>query len=237
MKGCPAFVRSVCRLLQIRPPPEDTLAGLATPFVFAPRSKLTSFLPCPPLPHCPQDLEWDSYRNRLFIQVDCRGVAEVCNGRAVLHTPYLDPLFHRITNHLLTLCSGTWLPKRDIDDMVIWLPREFNTVADHLVNGSMDMDCAWEWVDEALLQHTLHERGSFKICVDGGLRGSQCVGTQRLGGIGVAIYAASSTGLDETTYSPVFLSAQPLYGIDSAFHAEATALEWALSRFQFLRRE
>ena len=36
------------------------------------------------------------------------------------------------------VCEFGWWPKRDTDNLILWAPREYNVVADHLANAAMD---------------------------------------------------------------------------------------------------
>ena len=74
------------------------------------------------------DHKWQPGGIRLWIQVDCKAVAELCAGRAVLSTPELRPLFVRVCRSLHFLSSMGCRPLNNDSDMVLWSPREFNTV-------------------------------------------------------------------------------------------------------------
>lgn len=53
--------------------------------------------------------------------------------------------------------------------MIIWSPREFNTVLNHFVNAAFDVKCAWRHWEDAELDVHIREGDLLKICVDVGL--------------------------------------------------------------------
>ena len=95
-----------------------------------------------PAPH-PFDSVWQT-GSRLWIQVDCKAVADLCSGRAVLSKPELRPLFVRICRSLHSLYSNGLSPLHDNLDLVLWSPREYNAVADHCCNVAMDTQTSFQ---------------------------------------------------------------------------------------------
>ena len=157
-------------------------------------------------------------------------MADIVNGLAVLHAPQLDAIFRRIARRLFELGEKGWSPRRDIDPIVIWSPREYNTVADHMVNAAMDNNCAWQKWDRQLLEDHIKRGGSLRICVDGGLRR----GTDSLdkpSALGCAIYLVRKV---QPQYTLAGLQAAPVKSVGSAFQAEAMALEWAINLINVL---
>ena len=181
-----------------------------------------SYSNCPHLPAHPADPEWDGLSRRLWIQVDCKGVADVCNGAAILKAPHLEAIFRRIVQKLFDVSMSGWRPKRDIDPILIWSPREYNTPADHLVNAAMDTGTDWSWINQGVLRAA--KVGTVRLCVDGGLR-KRHHGEHR-GGLGCAAFLRFPNG----SYEPFFLAGTVMHGATSAFHTEASALEWALTQ-------
>ena len=229
MAGCTDFVISACEHFGIwiatQPGSLNQLQ-----FTLSSPKQFSHFAEAPVLPRHPEDHFWDSFQKRLWIQVDCKGIAEVSNGEAALTAHRLEPIFRRLVNKCYCFYSNGWLPRRNIDNFIIWARREYNTVADHYANAAMDNNCGWEWRDCSRVSET----ASFKICVDGGLRGSS-LDTIRPASMGCAIYvAAQSEQSTDAQYYPVCFAAQPLHDTRSAFQAEAMAIEWCLSVFESL---
>ena len=115
-----------------------------------------------------------------------------------------------------------WLPLQNCLDMVMWAPREFNTVADHCCNASMDLQTSWtaslneELADALLSDHCL------RLCVDGGRR------CRTEGAMGLALFSATAMEAGPAKNTLLTRKGQLLCDIDSAFLAEAAALEWSL---------
>ena len=86
--------------------------------------------------------------------------------------PSLRPIFVRISWSILKLHHLGWRPMQDALDCVLWSPREFNTVADHAVNVTLDSHQSWACSDNARLQVAFGSDCFLRLCVDGGLRGN-----------------------------------------------------------------
>ena len=155
----------------------------------------------------------------------------MAQGQSVLAAEALESIFRRICDKLLLLSKLGWRPKRDIDNLLIWARREFNTPPDHLANAAMDNDSAYEWRENSKLQQAKRDGESFRICIDGGRRERE-----RKAAIAFAVYSVSLGSDGEQMQRLVWMSAQPVQNMISAFQTEATALEWTLSAFiSFLR--
>ena len=228
MQYCDQFLDVACSELGVEPPPQ--------PHLPAPPGALSGFrLPVcfekvPDLPAHVDDTCWDGFNKRVWIQVDCLGVANVSQGDAVLSTPRLEPIFRRITEYLPKLGDLQWEPRRDIDPYIIWAKREYNTPPDHLANAAMDADMQWEWRDEAELEQIKRSTCGMKICIDGGLRAE-------IGAIAFACYSFTVDASHGPISKPAWMNAQPVRGMHSAFETEATALEWSLTCLTFFLGE
>ena len=168
------------------------------------------------------DNMWQSDRKRLLLQVDCRSVAELCAGRAVLSSPELRPVFVRICRHIHEIHRMRWRPMQDCFDLVMWAPREYNTVADHCCNVSMDLKKSWTVSDNAELADALLNDQCLRLCVDGGRRSSS------EGALGLALFSVTGMEVAPVTHTLLARKGQLLSSVASAFEAEAIALEWAL---------
>ena len=168
------------------------------------------------------DCQWQSNLHRLWIQVDCKSLAELCAGRSFLSAPEYRPLFIRICRSLRTLYNFGLRPVHDSTDLIIWSPREFNTVADHAVNAALDSKSTWTRCDEDLLADALLDGKSLRLCLDGGRR------CETRAAIGLALYSVECSGSGIATYTLLARRGRLLQSVLSAFLAEAVALEWGL---------
>ena len=107
-------------------------------------------------------------------------------------------------------------------DLVLWSPREYNTVADHAANAAMDEHRDWEIFDEGHIASALQSNCNLRLCVDGGRR------NEAEGALGFALYSAVLGECGTYTYTLLARRGQRLNKISSAFLAEALALDWAL---------
>jgi hypothetical protein len=174
------------------------------------------------LPSHPLDQKWQSTSQRIWIQVDCRSVAELVAGRAVLEPQEHAAVFRRIVRNIVRLHTMQVCSLTDLTDFVVWSPREFNTVADHSANAAMDQHQDFVVEHTCQIQAALKNKSNLRLCVDGGRR------SEFEGALGFALYSAS---IDESgTYSYTVLARQEkqLHRISSAFVAEAMALDWSL---------
>ena len=80
--------------------------------------------------------------------MDCKALAELLSGRAVLTSDDMRPLCTRVARALLHLSSLSWEPQNDASDMIVWSPRSFIAVADHAVNATLDEQQDWWRVDQ-----------------------------------------------------------------------------------------
>ena len=159
---------------------------------------------------------------RLWIQTDCKAMAELLSGRVVLEAPQHRPLFVRLARALLKLQHMGLALVTDWSDNILWAPREFNTVADHIANICMDKRCSFTQLHEGLA--ALHRQGpNVRLCTDGGRR------SQTVGALGVAVYVATIDEKGVYRYSLAGRRGVLLEEVESAFLAEALALEFICS--------
>jgi hypothetical protein len=150
-------------------------------------------------------------------------VADLLAGRSVLDAEEHRPLFVRVARMLASLHSCGFKPINDISDFVVWSPREFNTVADHSVNATMDTGkSSWGRGNTRALTEALQNRMNLRVCIDGGKRSAS------LGAIGFAMFQASGSAPDRSSYKLLLRGGKLLESVPSAFLAEAMAFEWAL---------
>ena len=112
----------------------------------------------------------------------------------------------------------------NISDLVQWDAREYNTYADHAANVALDKGVDWKQIDEEALKEAKASNASYRLSVDGALRGSR-----RASG-GMALFAYYPSGR-----RVLILRAGVILGeLRSAFLAEALSLEWCLKEFTIL---
>ena len=167
MRGCASFVNEIC--LQWELPGRNTKSctgALSRP--------INIHIPVcidkpPPLPEHGDDQRWQSDTNRLWIQIDCEVLAELLAGRAFLDTDDRRPVFIRLARFLCQLHSLGLKPVRDRMDYIMWAPREFNIVADHAVNATMDAGESWDRAGTWPFICRTRQQFNLRLCVDGGL--------------------------------------------------------------------
>ena len=219
MHGCDAFINRLCD--QWRLPRLPTKSRIENDLPITVRLPMWVSLP-PPTPTHPLDQHWGGMQARMWIQVDCRSVAELAAGRAVLQGDYHRPSFVRIARMLFSLAHCGWAPLRDELAFVLWSPREYNTVADHAVNASFDEGRSWEAGSRSDMQQAIRQHANLRICVDGGMRGN---GTAA---VGMVVYVARQDKDAQWQYEQIVRRGQLVGTASSAFGAETVALEWAL---------
>ena len=121
---------------------------------------------------------------------------------------------------ILILHNHGFRPISVSEDFVIWSPREFNSVADHAVNATMDQ--SWGRGRTSDLKKAIQEKVFLRVCIDGGRRSSS------LGALGFAMYAMSSQADASTKCRLVLRGGKLLVEVASAFLAEVLAIEWTL---------
>ena len=125
---------------------------------------------------------------------------------------------------LLNLGHAGWKPLSDTHDFVEWAPREYNVVADHAANATMDCGIDWKIENSQGIAEAKATGERFRICSDGGRRSGS------LAAAGVAIYSVDVVdGCARCT--ELVRAGKQVQSIESAFLAEAVSLEWALDLF------
>ena len=67
-----------------------------------------------------------------------------------------------------------WNPSRDIDHAVHWRPREFNKIADYLVNHTMDSKRSWPHAFPLSERSPSFKSANLLMHLDGGSRANSC---------------------------------------------------------------
>ena len=128
MEGCDDFINRICVEWNLPYLPAKSTQSF-DPLLSTRLPAASTF--CPDLPPHPLDSKWQSKGPRLWLQVDCRSIAELLSGRAALDTDEHRRIFIRIARMILHLHGQGYRPLNDKEDFVVRSPREFNTVADH----------------------------------------------------------------------------------------------------------
>ena len=88
-------------------------------------------------------LVWEYDCGSFCFITDCQPVAGVTNGHTKLTNNSLAPVFQRIARRLFSMLDRGWGLSTCGADPVIWRRRDFNQIADYLVNHTMDMQHSW----------------------------------------------------------------------------------------------
>ena len=168
------------------------------------------------LPH----ISWNHDRDSFVLVVDCKPLAEVMNGIIPLRTACLNPVFERMTRRMFSLLGVGCHTSTPTADPVFWHRRDYNKIADFLVNYAMDntSDHFEEFPDT--LEALANSGANFLCHSDGGTRGSKC------SGIGWCVDAII-TDRDQTSLVPLARGARYLSEPVSSFTAETLALDEA----------
>ena len=113
--------------------------------------------------------------SRYFVFItDCKPLADVISGHTALKTEDLAPMFSRITSNLFSMLSMGWSPPRLVGDPVVWHRREFNKIADYIVNHTMDAKRSWHQKFMPQVHNFNIAEANLIIHTDGGTRAGQC---------------------------------------------------------------
>ena len=119
-------------------------------------------------------MPWGTTPRRVLFVVDCQPLQRIVCG----HAPCLDPsasqLVRRTCDNIVKLMSSGWSPPDLWADPVAWRRREYNVIADHLANYTMDVQKTWSVdFDWPYPTKSLREC-SLIVHSDGGARGRSC---------------------------------------------------------------
>ena len=119
------------------------------------------------------ELQFQSGPRKFAMATDCQPMAGVANGQIARTDLQLELLFFRVAQRIFQVLGTGWRPAKDIDDAIHWRPREWNKIADLLVNHTMDERKSW--------CHRFHIPGdvcsdsvSLLLRIDGGARAGSC---------------------------------------------------------------
>jgi hypothetical protein len=172
----------------------------------------------PPLLPNPKETMWGGRHSRVWIQTDNKQLDELFGGSSQLDQLHHRPLCVRIAKKLYSLLEVGRKPRDDVANFIEWDPRDYNAVSDHAANCALSMCAPWVWKDEEGIQHARQSRSNIRICMDGARKR-----TGRSSG-GMVLYA-----YHEDEDKQILYRAGIDFGIlESAFLAEAMALDWAL---------
>ena len=112
-------------------------------------------------------------------------------------------------------------PPTDISDFILWHRHEWDKVADHLVNHTMDTQRSWKHVFEGV-PNLRHTRVNYVLHLDGGVRAGQCTAA-------VWSLEAQSTQDDMVHRFPLMMAGTCIAKCVSSFQAELIALDESVS--------
>ena len=91
----------------------------------------------------PKARQWSAPTGRIWVQVDNQQLANALEGKSFLDAGPLRPVFIRIARGLLSFLRAGFRPRLETTFFVEWEPREFNAVADHAANVTLDEGKNW----------------------------------------------------------------------------------------------
>ena len=147
MRLLPRFRETICKAWGLKLPAGGACEG--TPSAPAhPRKKLKAAprsLQTLPETHGQRhpDVVWENSACSMVFVVDCQPLAEIMNGKSPLQTPELTPAFERMTRRLFQVLDAGWHVNAQCNDPVVWHRREYNRIADYLVNYTIDLGADW----------------------------------------------------------------------------------------------
>ena len=172
------FANAVCTEWGLPLPPSKTRA-VQIPDQSSKRRRLQGHV-LDELPHThaedgrDMDCSWGDARMQVLFVVDCQPLQRIVCG----HAPCLNPgalhLIDRTCDNLAALVLSGWLPAERWRDPVTWRRRNYNVIADHLVNYTMDVRQTWslefDWPHPSRALHDCN----LIAHTDGGARGRDC---------------------------------------------------------------
>ena len=132
--------------------------------------------------------------------------------------------YMRIGRAMARLLESGWRPLTDISDLLLWDPRDYNSVADHGANVALDLGQEWQILRKLESQHAIAAGANIRLCFDGALRGNGSAA----GGLEILAYYPDGSRVSLCRSGCLF------QGVDSAFQAEVQTLEWCLHQFEIL---
>ena len=167
-----------------------------------------------------RQLPWDTAAGNFVFIVDCKPVADILSGRALLQLAELQPVYERMTANICRLLGSGWEPHQLIGDPVVWERRENNCIADYIVNHTMDRREDWTQVFDAINENIWS--GNLICHSDGGRRDESCAGA--------AWFLESRTvNCGAPVCSPRAMRGIFIASPTSSFIAESLALDDAIS--------
>ena len=152
--------------------------------------------------------------------VDCKPLADILSGRAVLTDVALRPASVRHARFIAKLCQDGRRPRVDFAPYVEWRPGRFNPVADFLCKFVMDRQASAEDINTAEVLSAVAHRLNLHLCSDGGLRPGSC------GATGWILYSVKPCGeqllWSRLAWRTMFLDVSIAH---SSIQREAVALE------------
>ena len=170
------FVASVCLNCGLPALGEPSAAAAVEGPARKKRRQTTHALSEAPAAHgeiCPHT-KWQADSQCFLFIVDCKPLADILGGHAPLLAQDLAAMFERMSSKLFSLLEAGWSMDEPTGDPVKWQRREYNQVADFLVNYTMD--CQEDWFEDLRPEgQQINLWSSNFVChSDGGTRQGSC---------------------------------------------------------------
>eukprot|EP00973_Karenia_brevis_P023709 3267625-Karenia_brevis.AAC.1 len=218
MKGCRDFVNATCKRWHLPQLPERDIPPSETAAAGEDWRKRGVIIP---LWH-PRLQTWTCSHKCITFQVDCKALADLLCGQAVLDDDSLRPMFVRMARGFARLIDAGWATRSPAAGFVEWAPRKYNVVADHIANVTMDRGQDWQLIRPQSLRESVEAGCNILVCSDGGKR-------ETAASAAWIAYACSLTTSSEYRFQILGQKGSYLQSCTSAFLAEALALEDAIN--------
>jgi hypothetical protein len=164
------------------------------------------------------DFQWDSDSGHFCFVTDCKPLAGILNGHIALMSDDLAPILARVTASLFRLFESGWTPVKVIDDPVTWRKRDWNKIADYIVNYTMDVRRSWYQRFDSPWEGFTFREANLIIHQDGGTRVGNCSAA--------GWYMEARVVRERKAYTfPLVMAGTFLETPVSSFLAEAIAIE------------
>ena len=162
-------------------------------------------------------IEWSRPERCFVYVVDSQSLQNIVCGHARLQDSYYEPIITRIVDRLFDHLCCRWIPPKLWADLVKWMDRSHNKVADGLADLTMDVGRSWHKEFEFSREIS---RCNLVIQTDGGLREGNCAAAAYIIGIW-------EVGGQDGKFEPLVIHGSHLEATCTVFVAEAIALDEA----------
>ena len=187
MRGYRGFANTICKSWHLPCIPETYGPDIERTFRIDPRTLSNA-----PELIIPDALKtWGPGGARVLFVTDNKTLASLLNGRSALSDDSYRPVFIKMIRCIALAVRLGWKPLRDECDFFRWVPREFNTIADHLANIALDTRANWSEPMHDIDDFD-YKRDSLLFYSDGGFRDNQ----MRSAAAGIAVFRVTGAPLE-----------------------------------------